>query len=127
MIDDVNVVGLQSEKILNEIVAYEIEVVLVSESMVGARNDKDVEPFVVLNQGVGKSECVCGMNIVVDVSCYEQQFSVQIACKFDGCGNFTFKLSVPVLVPCLPHSVDYRKQRLPLCRNPVGKELRQLP
>ena len=106
MIDDVNVILFQPEQILYEIVTDEIEVVLVSESVVGARNDKDIESFILLNQGVGEPECVCRMDIVVDVSCYEQQFSVQIAGKFDGGGNFTFKLSVSLLVPCLPHSVE---------------------
>lgn len=106
MIYNVDVVLLESEQILDEIVADEIEVVFVSEPVIRAGHHKEVKSLVVLNQRLGKPERVRRVHVVIHVSGYQQQLALQIPGKFDVCRNTALETDVPILVSRLFNPVE---------------------
>ena len=64
MIYNVNVILPQVEKVFNKIVADEIDVIFVPESVIRAGNDKEIKSFVVLYQCIRDPELVCRVSRV---------------------------------------------------------------
>ena len=106
MIYNVNVILPQVEKVFNKIVADEIDVIFVPESVIRAGNDKEIKSFVVLYQCIRDPERVCRVNVVVHVSGYQEELPFQISRELDVCRNPAHEIHVSFIVAGLLYSVE---------------------
>lgn len=81
---DVYILGIIPDQVLAEVVRPQPKEILVhiSESMSLPRKEEEIETFIGLDKGMGQSDGVGWMDVVVDVSCHNQQTPLQIFCDF---------------------------------------------